>query len=151
MSRPKLRRLIFTPPLYDSFKPIGVRGRDLKDVEMSLDEFEAIRLADYEGMSQDEAALEMDISRSTFSRLIESARKKSSELLIDGKRLVIEGGSVHFKENLLKCRSCDQVISAQIGSGMKSCTNCGSTDLIDLADGFGHGDCCRENENETSE
>lgn len=144
MSRPKLRRLIDTPPLYDSFKPIGVRGRDIVDLQMSLDEFETLRLADYEGMNQDDAAEEMDISRSTFSRLIESARRKSSEFLIEGKRLVINGGPVHFKENLLRCRSCNSIVPVQFGTENILCTNCGSDDLIDLAGEYGHGDCCVE-------
>lgn len=144
MSRPKLRRLIDTPPLYDSFKPIGVRGRDIVDLQMSLDEFETLRLADYEGMNQDDAAEEMDISRSTFSRLIESARRKSSEFLIEGKRLVINGGPVHFKENLLRCRSCKSIVPVQFGTENILCTNCGSDDLIDLAGEYGHGDCCVE-------
>lgn len=144
MSRPKLRRLIDTPPLYDSFKPIGVRGRDIVDLQMSLDEFETLRLADYEGMNQDDAAEEMDISRSTFSRLIESARRKSSEFLIEGKRLVINGGPVHFKENLLRCRSCKSIVPVQFGTENNICTNCGSDDLIDLAGEYGHGDCCVE-------
>jgi len=144
MPRPKSRRLIHTPPLYAGFKPMGVKGRDLSDLEMSLDEFEALRLADYEGLSQEDAALEMDISRSTFSRLIESARRKSSEFFIQGRRLVIEGGPVHFKENLVRCRECGSVMSARMGKPPESCSRCGSEDLVDLAGGFGHGECCRE-------
>jgi predicted DNA-binding protein (UPF0251 family) len=144
MSRPKARRLINNPPLFTGFKPIGVKGRDLERIEMSIDEFEALRLADYEGLSQDEAALEMDISRSTFSRLIESARRKSSEFFIRGRQLVVDGGPVHFKENLLRCRNCGSVMPARLEMAPKSCSRCGSEDLANLAEGFGHGECCRE-------
>ncbi len=144
MARPKTHRLIHTPPLYNGFKPIGVIGRDLVTLEMNLDEYEAIRLADYEGLSQEEAAVEMKISRSTFARLIESARKKSSQFLIQGKRLVIGGGPVHFRKNLLQCHDCHRIFSMSMGETMTSCRSCGSKNLIDLAGGYGHGRCCYE-------
>ena len=137
--------MIHTPPLYKVFKPTGVRGRDLETLEMSLDEYEALRLADFEGMNQEEAAAEMDISRSTFARLIESARLKSSQFLIQGKRLVISGGSVHFKENLVQCHDCHHIFVVKMGETLDSCHACGSENLIDLAGGFGHGKCCQEN------
>lgn len=140
MPRPKSRRFIHEPPLFDSFKPVGVRARDLQDLEMSLDELEALRLADKEGMTQDEAAEKMAISRSTFSRLVESARKKSAEFLLEGRRLSIGGGPVHFRQNRLKCRNCGQILVSEIGREPKKCTNCGSTDLVNLADGYGHGE-----------
>lgn len=144
MARPKSRRLIHNPPLFASFKPAGVRGRDLNNLEMSLDELEALRLADYEGLTQDDAALEMDISRSTFSRLVESARCKSAEFLLEGKRLIIGGGPVHFKQNRLRCTSCGRIVVVDIGDNITTCTHCGSSDLVNLARGFGHGECCVE-------
>ena len=143
MPRPKSRRLIYNPPLYRGFKPLGVKGRDLSDLEMSLDEFEALRLADYEGLSQEDAALEMAISRSTFSRLIESARRKSSQFLIQGRRLLIGGGPVHFKKNLFRCSDCGALTSVGMGTSPSVCRCCGSDRLEDLAGDFGHGECCR--------
>jgi uncharacterized protein len=140
--RPKSRRFIHEPPLFDSFKPIGVRSRDLEELDMSLDELEALRLADKEGLTQDEAAGQMAISRSTFSRLVESARRKSAEFLLDGRHLVISGGPVHFRRNRLRCRNCGRVLPADFHGGPKACDRCGSTDLTDLAGGFGHGECC---------
>ncbi|RKX74724.1 MAG: DNA-binding protein [Spirochaetes bacterium] len=146
MARPKTHRMIHTPPLYKGFKPIGARGRDLETLEMSIDEYESLRLADFEGLNQEEAAEEMDISRSTFARLIESARKKSSQFFIQGKRLVIGGGSVHFKENLVQCHDCHHIFAMRMGESLESCHVCGSTNLIDMAGGFGHGRCCQENQ-----
>ena len=118
MARPKTHRLIHTPPLYNEFKPIGVMGRDLVTLKMNLDEYEAIRLSDYKGLSQEEAAVEMKISRSTFARLIVSARRKSSQFLIQGKRLVIGGGPVHFRENLLQCHDCHQIFPVSMAETM---------------------------------
>ena len=146
MPRPKTRRLIDNPPLFDSFKPSGTRARDLQDLRMSLDELEALRLADLEGLNQDEAASRMDISRSTFSRLVESARRKSAEFFLEGRRLVIGGGPVHFKANRMRCGECGRVFPAALGNGPEICPHCGSKVLSDLAGGYGHGDCCAEDE-----
>jgi len=63
---------------------------------MSLDEFEALRLADLEGLYQEQAALRMNVSRPTFGRIIDSAHRKVAEVLVHGKALRIEGGPVHL-------------------------------------------------------
>ncbi len=72
---------------------------DLEEVVLNLDEFEAIRLADHEQLYQEEAASQMNISRQTFGRIIESAHKKIADVLVSGKALKIEGGEVNLKEN----------------------------------------------------
>lgn len=72
------------------FKPCGVRGRDLEQIKLNEDEMEAIRLADYEGLYQQECADKMEISRTTFSRLVESARKKIADALMNSKALSIK-------------------------------------------------------------
>ena len=64
---------------------------------MSLDEFEAIRLADLDGLYQEQAAEQMRVSRATFSRIIESAHRKLADVLVHGKALRIEGGSVQVE------------------------------------------------------
>jgi predicted DNA-binding protein (UPF0251 family) len=69
-----------------------------EDVILSLDEFEAIRLADYEQLYQEEAAARMNISRQTFGRIIEVAHKKIADVLMNGKALEIEGGEVSFNK-----------------------------------------------------
>jgi len=135
--------MISRPPLYTGFKPVGVNGRDLTTLEMSLDEYEAMRLADFNGLSQEEAAVEMEISRPTFSRLIEDARKKCARFFIEGRRLVITGGMVHFRENLFRCHDCGHLFVHALGEDLSECPSCSSENLIDLAGGFGHGRCCR--------
>ena len=122
---------------------MGVNGRDLKILEMSLDEYEAMRLADFQGLSQEEAAVEMEISRPTFSRLIEEARRKCARFFIEGRKLVISGGMVHFKENLIRCHDCGHLFVLAIDEEIFECPSCASRNLIDLAGGFGHGRCCR--------
>ena len=73
------------------FKPCGVKGRNLEEVVLFEDEAEALRLADFEGLYQQECAERMHISRTTFVRLIESARKKVSDAVLHQKKLKIEG------------------------------------------------------------
>jgi len=72
------------------FKPCGIKRTALEKVELLEDEMEAIRLADFEGLYQQECADKMEISRTTFSRLIVSARKKISDALLNTKALKIK-------------------------------------------------------------
>ena len=142
MARPQSDRIVHEPPLFSDFKPMGVRGQDLGQVLLTLDEFEAFRLADQVGMSHAAAAEEMGISRSTFTRLIEKARKKIADFIIQGKMLTIEGGSVHFRNNILKCQSCGHMFKTNMDNNISECPACHSGNLINLAGGFGHGRCC---------
>jgi predicted DNA-binding protein (UPF0251 family) len=81
-------------PLATSFKPRGIPSTELEEVTLSLDEFEAIRLADWEGLYQEDAAARMGVSRQTFGNIITAAHKKIADFLIHGKHLLIEGGPV---------------------------------------------------------
>jgi len=80
------------------FKPRGIPTVELEEIILTLDEFEAIRLADYEQLYQEEAAERMNISRQTFGRIIEAAHKKIADVLLNGKALKIEGGEVAINE-----------------------------------------------------
>ena len=142
MSRPEKERIVFKPPLFAAFKPIGVASKLLGQTLLSLDEFEAIRLADHEGVSHSEAADEMEISRPTFTRLIEKARKKIADFLIQGKLLTIEGGNIHFRNNIIQCANCGHMFNINIKTSLVECPECNSKNLINLAGGFGHGKCC---------
>lgn len=145
MPRPKSNRIVHEPPIFTDFKPIGVKGFSLVQVQLSIDEFEAIRLADYEGLSQEEAAEEMEISRPTFTRLIENARKKIADFIINGKVLNIDGGNIHFRNNIIKCQSCGHMFRINFNEEIKQCPSCQSENILNLAGGFGHGKCCQRN------
>ena len=81
------------PPPMEGFKPFGVPMRELEPVILLYEEYEAIRLADYENLTQEEASKKMNISQPTFFRLLDSARKKIANALINGKAIKIEGGT----------------------------------------------------------
>jgi len=142
MSRPQKERIVHQPPLFTDFKPIGVKMNLLKQVSLSLDEYEAFRLADYMGLSHDEAANEMEISRSTFTRLIEKARSNIAQLIVNGSALNIDGGNIHFRKNIIRCNSCGHMFNINIDKSISNCPECNSTNLLNIAGGFGHGKCC---------
>ena len=71
---------------------------DSKPIVMSLDEFEAIRLLDREGMTQEQCAERMGVARTTVTAIYESARRKMAEALVDGKRLLIRGGNYQLND-----------------------------------------------------
>jgi uncharacterized protein len=96
MPRPFCPRRIAGRPVASIFKPVGVPLRELDEVVMTLDEFEAIRLADLDGQYQEQAAGQMGVSRATFSRIVDSAHRKVADALVHGKALRIEGGPVHL-------------------------------------------------------
>ena len=94
MSRPVQTRKIDFVPRVTVFKPAGVPRVELEETTLTLDELEALRLADLNGLYQEKAAPKMGISRSAFARILESARKKIADALIHGKSLKLEGGPV---------------------------------------------------------
>ncbi|MCG3146920.1 MAG: hypothetical protein PCFJNLEI_00355 [Verrucomicrobiae bacterium] len=97
MPRPCCQRRVGCAPGVTYFKPAGVPLRVWDEVILTLDELEALRLADLQGQYQEVAAKRMRISRATFARIVEAARKKVAEALINGKALRIEGGVVSIQ------------------------------------------------------
>ncbi|HEX2868997.1 MAG TPA: DUF134 domain-containing protein [Ignavibacteriales bacterium] len=87
MTRPKKDRIVSCSPAAYYFKPRGIPMMELEEVVLEADELEAIRLADLLDLSQEEAALRMNISRATFGRIVAKARKKLAESIIHGKAI----------------------------------------------------------------
>lgn len=94
MPRPFCKRQLSYCPPVDMYIPAGVANNDY--INLTLDEFEAIRLSDYEGLYHEEASRIMNISRPTFTRLIEQARRKVAMAIVEGKGIQIKGGPVDF-------------------------------------------------------
>jgi predicted DNA-binding protein (UPF0251 family) len=86
------------------FKPAGVPACRLQWLNLTLDEFEALRLADMDGLHQDKAAARMGVSRQTFGRIVENARRKVAQVLHSGMALSIEGGTV--RTTARRCPGC---------------------------------------------
>jgi len=96
MPRPKRARKVGFLPEVTYFKPAGVSLVSLNEVILGVDELEAIRLADLEGIDQVEAAGKMKVSQSTFQRVISSAHKKTAQALVCGRAIKIEGGEINM-------------------------------------------------------
>lgn len=94
VGRPVHCRSVGELPRVTCFLPEGVSPSKLQHVVLSVDEVEALRLGDFEGMYQADAAEKMKVSRQTFGRIIKSARKKVADALVAGKIICIEGGNI---------------------------------------------------------
>jgi predicted DNA-binding protein (UPF0251 family) len=85
------------------FKPAGIPARELEQVALTVDEVEALRLADLQGLSHEQAAGSLGVSRQTVGRVLETARRKVADALVNGKALVIGGGAYQVAQ----MRCCD--------------------------------------------
>jgi len=131
MGRPKCPRQIDCMPGSSYFKPRGIPVAMLDEVVLAVDEFEGIRLADYEGLYHEQAAEKMSVSRTTFGRIVASAHKKVADALINGKALRIEGGVIKMAEmRKFKCYGCGHEWELSYGIGRPSpCSSCDSKNI----------------------
>jgi len=120
-------------PQITYFKPAGVPLALLKEVRLSVEEAEAIRLKDLEGLEQEECAQRMHISRPTFHRVLESARKKVAESLINGKAIRIEGGNFGMATSRFRCADSghqwDVPFETMTGNPPLACPVCNSPNI----------------------
>lgn len=99
MSRPKKWRRVCRLPKTNTFGPLNGFFEN-SFVVMSVDEYETIRLIDFEGMKQEECAVSMNVARTTVQAIYEKARRKIADSLVNGKKLIIEGGEYKLCENI---------------------------------------------------
>lgn len=130
MARPtKWRRVAFIPQVA-YFKPAGIPLGALQEVGLTVEEVEAVRLKDLEGLEQEDCAQRMHISRPTFHRVLGSARRKIADALINGKAMRIEGGTFALASQPFRCRRDGhewQVPFETVASGQPlACPRCDS-------------------------
>lgn len=149
MPRRKKCRMLQGPPCCSGFKPKGIPARFLNTVIITLDEYESIRLADYLNLEHEEAAEKLGISRSIFTRLVDGARKKVAQALIDGCELAIEGGEYHFSQKHFRCLTCFYLFKTAISDADPAdCPKCHSSNIDNLNLYFGmNGQCHRHGHN----
>lgn len=132
--KPRKKRDVLYPPGAFYFKPQGVPMAYLSIVNLTIDEYEAIRLGDHENLKHEEAAKRMNISRPTFTRLLESAHLKVSDAIVNGKAIRIEGGDYRLLNNRMRCRRCGSFWNASAVKKQEAeCPSCSSTDVEDIA------------------
>ena len=106
--RPIRLRKVSSPPIISGFKPYGNKSNTVntESVFLHLEEYEAIRLCDFEMLNHHKASLIMDVSRPTLTRIYAKARQKIAEALVLGKKIIIEGGKIYFDSEWFSCNNC---------------------------------------------
>lgn len=105
--RPKNNRTVFDPPKFKGYRPYGFYAGQGTPIRLLFEEYTAIRLCDYELMTQAQAALAMHVSRPTFTRLYEGARRKIAEALSEAKTIEVERGHAYFDSDWFHCGRCN--------------------------------------------
>lgn len=107
--RIKVLRKVSNPPLIKGFKPYGSESekQNLEFVNLLYEEYEAIRLSDYDTLNHHQASLMMGVSRPTFTRIYASALRKIAKAFVEGRRISIEGGKVYFDSDWYQCKKCN--------------------------------------------
>jgi len=133
MARPQKDRIVAFNPNVSYFKPRGIPLVELEEVGLTVDGREAIRLADLQSMSHEEAGKLMGVSRATFGRIVQKARCAVADALINGKAINIEGGNytIADTERMFACDKCEYRWIEPQGTGRpEKCPECGSDKLF---------------------
>jgi uncharacterized protein len=106
------------------FKPYGAPLCEVQTIKLHLDEFESIKMMDYDRISQEAAAAKMGVSRPTFTRVYNSALTKVAKAFVESLAIEIEGGNVEFEKQWYKCGKCFKLIEGL--ENHKKCRTCKS-------------------------
>jgi predicted DNA-binding protein (UPF0251 family) len=137
--RPPCCRRVGGPPRCGRFGPLGGHRAGGEPLVLGVDELEALRLADLGGLYQEEAARRMNVSRQTFGRIIEAARRKVAQALVEGRPLRIEGGPVEVTPmRRFQCDACQHVCEVPQGAARpEACPACQSPNIHRAAEDCG--------------
>ena len=126
MPRLKKHRTVKCNPTAYYFKPRAVPLSKLEEIKLEIDELESLRLADYLALSHEQAAVKMKISRATFGRIVESARRKIVDAILNGKAIRIgnEMPESIKEKTTIKCRKCKSLIKTNSPKGNVECRKC---------------------------
>jgi len=133
MSRPQKSRKICNPPKMQGFKPFGIALCEAENIIMQYDEYESIKLVNYDNLPQEEAADQMEVSRPTLTRIYNSALKKIAQAFVEGKSIIIDGGNIEFEKDWYKCKKCFKLIEGNENHiKCAGCNQFGNEELINL-------------------
>lgn len=136
MPRPKRHRKMYVPPSMKGFRPFGIPARQIKTAVLLYEEYEAIKLADYQGYTHLEAARKMNVSRPTFTRIYNRARQTIAKAFVEGLAIFIEGGNVQFQSHWYKCKQCFEVFSVPEPQKKPECPSCHSAEIENINENF---------------
>ncbi len=131
---PRRRRLrkVVAPPAFKGFRPYGNAHRNRGYVELLYEEYEAIKLADYDLMNHQEACSLMGVSRPTFARIYESARRKIAKALTETREIRTVYGNAWFDKNWFVCDHCHARFTIPGNIGERKCPVCKSDNMEQL-------------------
>jgi uncharacterized protein len=125
MSRPKKNRKVFQPPVMAGFKPFGMPTCKIETIQLTFEEYESIKLVNYDMMDQDTAAMQMNVSRPTFTRIYNKALKTIAKAFVEAKAISIEGGNYQLEADWFKCKRCHKLIE-----GIENHIKCGDCEMF---------------------
>lgn len=137
--RNKKLRKVSAPPPIKGFKPFGGNKSAISNsdsIVLSFEEYEAMRLCDYEMQNHHQASVAMGVSRPTFTRIYASVRKKVARAFVEAKKLSIEGGKIYYDSDWYECASCHCLFNnpdkdLEVGQ----CALCGKTSVHPFSPG----------------
>ncbi|HUV44343.1 MAG TPA: DUF134 domain-containing protein [Dehalococcoidales bacterium] len=133
MGRPPLWRRVNNIPDVPYFKPAGVPLTALEEVQLSVEEVEAIRLKDLERLAQEGCAQRMSVSRTTFARILTSARQKMADALLHGKAIRIDGGNFQLALQHFRCNrghEWDVPFEVMVNTPPRFCPACNTQNIL---------------------
>ena len=147
MGRRRMWRKVSSVPQINCFKPAGIPLSDIDEVNLLVEEAEAVRLKDLEGLEQEQCARRMRISRTTFARILDVARRKIADALLNGKGIRIEGGNFEMAVRRFRCLSgheWDVPFETMVSTPPASCPSCETPSIMPI---FPEKAGLRENDN----
>ncbi len=128
---PRRRRLrkVVAPPGFRGYKPYGMKSSSKESVELLYEEYEAIKLTDYDLMNHQEASEIMGVSRPTFARIYESARRKMAKALVETREIKTAFGNAWMDKNWYECNSCHARFTIPRTLSEHKCPLCASKEI----------------------
>ena len=134
-ARLKRPRRILNPPSIKGFKPYGADAgvQATVPVNVLLEEYEALRLSDYDSLNHHQASVMMGVSRPTFTRIYAAALQKIAIAFVEGRQIAIDGGKVYFDSDWLECKGCGSYFNhPHQNIPIDECPLCGSSKIVDF-------------------
>jgi predicted DNA-binding protein (UPF0251 family) len=131
MARPFKNRFVFCAPKMQGYAPFGSEGGSGENIIIQFDEFESLKLVNYDNLPQEEAAVKMNVSRPTLTRIYNSALVKVAKAFVEGKTILIGGGNVQFDKEWYRCKKCFRLIDGMENhSRCPGCSRFGDDELV---------------------
>jgi uncharacterized protein len=129
MPRRRQLRKIVEPPKFHGFMPYGMYRHTDSSIDLLYEEYEAVKLADYDLLSHQEACKHMGVSRPTFARIYESARRKIAKAFVEAMEIRTSFGNVYFEDSWFICRECEARFTLPEVLMENNCPMCRTTNI----------------------